>query len=473
MTRCSLNRSATKIAVFLVLLSSAASAFAGPRATRDLTALDRYVFREDPSYKHEIVDTLTGPGYSAYVVRLTSQTWRTSSEVNQPVWRHWLLIVQPERVSSTTGLLFISGGSNRSDPPKSVHPAFVGLALSTQSVVAELRQVPNEPLEFTDDGGRARTEDQIIAYTWDKFLRTNDETWPLRLPMTKSAVRAMDAVTAICAASPAKVKVEKFVVGGGSKRGWATWTTAAVDDRVVAIMPFVIDVLNMEQAMEHHYRAYGFWAPAIQDYIDAHIMDWIGTPQFKALMNIEDPFTYRARLTMPKYIVNSTGDQYFPPDSWQFYFGALSGEKYLRYVPNTKHDLDRVDTPFALAAFYESIVKGTPRPRFEWRFEDDGAIVVTAQDKPSEVKLWQATNPKARDFRLDTLGPAFHGSVLEPDSEGRYVGRVSKPESGWTAYFVEMVFPSGGQHPFKFSTGVRIIPDTLPGSLPKATATGR
>ena len=56
--------------------------------------------------------------------------------------------------------------------------------------------------------------------------------------MTKAAVRAMDTITAFCKSQPAaSVAVEKFVVSGGSKRGWTTWTTAAVDHRVVAIVP--------------------------------------------------------------------------------------------------------------------------------------------------------------------------------------------------------------------------------------------
>ena len=45
----------------------------------------------------------------------------------------------------------------------------------------------------------------------------------------------------------------------------STWTTAAVDKRVVAIVPIVIDMLNIVPSFKHHFAAYGFWAPAVGD----------------------------------------------------------------------------------------------------------------------------------------------------------------------------------------------------------------
>lgn len=437
------------------------TAFGGPRiAVRSGTTLDRYVFTPDPAYGYTLDHATKGTGYTTHVLSLKSQQWRSAAEVDHPVWEHWLVIVQPDHVSTSTGFLFISGGSLGRGAPKAANPVLASIAVSTGSVLAEIRGVPNEPLKFTGDD-RTRTEDAIIAYSWDKYLRTGDDTWPLRLPMTKSAVRAMDAVSEFLS-SRQQVKVDKYVVAGASKRGWTAWTTAAVDNRVVAVMPLVIDVLNTVPNLQHHFRAYGFWAPSLEDYTAMRLMEWVGTARWKALMNIEDPFSYRDRLTIPKYIVNSAGDQYFLPDSSQFYFDALKGEKYLRYVPNTKHDLDNSDAPFSIAAFYETVIKGTPRPRFSWKFEKDGAITVAAEDKPSEVKLWQATNPKARDFRLDMIGPAYKSAPLEPGPDGKYVARVPKPPEGWTAYFVELTFARTGKFPLKFTTGVRILPDTLP-----------
>ena len=316
---------------------------------------------------------------------------------------------------------------------------------------------------------KPRSEDAIIAYTWDKYLRTGDDTWPLRLPMTKSAVRAMDTIGTFCRSTAGGgVTVDKFVVSGGSKRGWTTWTTAAVDKRVIAIVPFVIDMLNIEPSMEHHYRAYGRWSTAVKDYEDMGIMNWSGTPQYRALMKIEEPYSYRDRLTMPKLIINSAGDQYFLPDSSQFYFDDLKGEKHLRYAPNINHSLRDSDARESMQAFYQSVITGTPRPKYSRKFEKDGSIHVKTTTKPIEVKLWQATNPKARDFRLYTIGKAYTSSLLE-DQGGVYVGKVSKPPQGFTAYFVEMTFASSGKQFFKFTSGVRVIPDVLPfGPPPKA-----
>jgi PhoPQ-activated pathogenicity-related protein len=303
------------------------------------TALDRYVKQPDPTYRYQIADTLRGDGFTSFIIELTSQTWRKPAEVDRPVWKHWLTIVKPDRVDSTTAYLFITGGSTKDKAPNGTNSTYTEIATATHSVAAELQDVPNEPLVFTDDP-KPRTEDGIIAYTWMKFLKGGDETWPLRLPMTKAAVRALDTVAAVMASPEAgAVKVEKFVVSGGSKRGWTAWTTAAVDRRVVAVIPASIDLLNLEKSFEHHYRVYGFWAPAVKDYEQAGVMDWAGTPEYRNLLNIEEPYSYRDRLTMPKFMIYAAGDQFFLPDSSRFYFDDLQGEKYLRYVPNADHSL--------------------------------------------------------------------------------------------------------------------------------------
>jgi PhoPQ-activated pathogenicity-related protein len=451
--------------VFLLTTVFAAPTQAGGRALAEAerTALDHYVAAPDPSYRFEVADTADGDGFRTATLDLISQTWLTDKEVDRPVWRHWLLVVVPKQVRSTTGMLFIGGGANGREAPDKPDARLAQIALATGSVVAELKTVPNQPLTFVGDG-KPRVEDEIIAYTWERYLTTGDPKWPARLPMTKAAVRAMDAVTAFCATDAGgKTKVERFVVAGASKRGWTTWSTAAVDDRVVGIVPIVIDTLNVAKSAAHHLAAYGFFAPALQDYEEMKLDRWIGKPEYAALMRIEDPYSYRARYTMPKLMLNATGDQYFLPDNSQLYFDDLPGPKYLRYVPNADHSLDGSDAAETLLAFYQHVLSGDPLPRLAWTLEKDGSIKVRTEDRPAAVKLWQATNPAARDFRMETLGAVWKRTDLAAEGKGGgYVARVQMPTKGWTAFFVELTYAREGGPPLKLTTQVRVLPDVLP-----------
>ena len=441
---------------------------ARPTDSSPPTALDRYVAAPDPSYRYEVVKTIPGNGYTTTVLKLTSQTWLSENEVDHPVWQHWLTITRPAEVKSPTALLYINGGSRDRGAPSGPGGGLAAIAMAARSVVADLTGVPNQPLKFKGET-RGRVEDELVAYTWDKYLRTGDERWPARLPMTKSAVRAMDAVTGFCATPDGGgAKVDSFVVAGASKRGWTAWTTAAVDPRVKAVIPIVIDTLNVRASARHHYAAYGFFAPSLQDYVDMKIPDWFGTPQYAALLKIEEPYEYRSRLTMPKFVVNAAGDEFFPPDNSQFYFDALPGVKYLRYVPNADHSLSGSDAPETIMACHAAVVLDTPLPQFTWSWPGEGTVRVEAKTPPASVRLWQATNPRARDFRVETIGKAWESSVVEA-ANGTYHATVEKPTKGWTAYFVELTFsgPLGEKGPpFKFTTQVKVVPDVLPFPYP-------
>jgi PhoPQ-activated pathogenicity-related protein len=447
-----------------VPLASPLSAFA---QSTPLTALDRYVAAPDTNYSYRLVNTVRSGGATVYALEMTSQRWLTTNEVDRPIWRHWLTIVKPDAAAGTNALLVISGGSVDKPAPAKADTTSLLIAAATKSVVVELRQIPNQPLRFAGETS-GRSEDALIAYTWDKFLRTGDERWPARLPMTKAAVRAMDAVADFCSRLPDQpLKLGGFFVMGASKRGWTTWATAAVDPRVIGLAPVVINVLNVEPSMRHHYQSYGFWAPAVGNYTEEKIFDWLGTPRMRDLMRIEDPYEYRQRFTMPKFIINACGDQFFCPDSTQFYWQDLPGPKYLRCVPNADHGLKESDVWMTLLAFYNAVIKGDPLPQYSWIRATDGAFRVRTATRPSEVRLWQATNPKARDFRLETLGPAWTSALLTAGPDGEYVGLPAKPGQGWTAYLVELTYPSAVGGPFKFTTEVQVIPEVLPHPSPK------
>ena len=430
------------------------------------TPLDDYIAQPDASYGYKLVNTITHPQGKVYIIDMTSQTWRSESEVNRTLWRHWLTVIVPSDVASDTALLWINGGSNNRSAPSEPDGMLVEIALQSHTVVADLRMVPNQPLIFPDDPDNERYEDGIIAYTFAKFLSTGDTTWPLLLPMVKSVVRAMDTVQDhIGKIAHGSFAVNDFVVSGASKRGWTTWLTAAVDERVLAIAPVVIDVLNMSEQMQHHYAAYGFYSSAIGDYEEMKVLDQLDSEGGTDVRSVVDPYAYRERYTMPKFIINSAGDQFFLPDSAQFYFDDLPDDKYLLYCPNTDHGLDGSDADSALLAWYASLLAGRSRPDFAWETPQPGTMKITARTQPQKVTLWTATNPDARDFRLETIGAIWKDTTLAPTRTAGteyYEVIVPAPAKGWTAYFVELLFDSDTPIPFRFSTEIRVVPDTLP-----------
>lgn len=466
------------------------------------TALDQYIATPDPAFNAvqtnvQVVPVTISAGnfsvqtdVSVHTIQLTSQTWRSTADyrvdaTGSATWRHNMTMIVPDDVDFSTALLFINGGSNFSGPfdPNSNDPLtqfVLQIAAATSSVLAIVEQVPNEPVTFADETGlRSRTEDEIIAYTFDEFLKshaagTPDGTWPLLLPMVKSAVRAMDVVQSYNTAGIFDGQViQDFVVAGASKRGWTTWLTAAVDSRVKAIAPVVIDVLNMDRQMEHHFRAYGYWAPAIYPYAQEQVFDRLvsNSAAAKALLAIVDPFEYRCRLDMPKFILNSAGDQFFLPDSSQWYLAQLPGENYVNYVPNTSHSLDgsvnitdNASAAQSLLSWYASILSNGTRPQWSWKFERDGAIAIEAATPPSRVVLWRANNPRARDFRLDQ-GINWTSQQLSSTDPLRYKARIPLPSTGYSAFFVQVQFPNpavpfGIDLPFTFTTPVRVLPET-------------
>lgn len=446
--------------VFFNLPSSAQ-----PAPPNQLTPIDEYVAKRDRSYKWKVIEEHQHEGYQTVLIDFTSQTWLRPGEVDRPQWKHRLVITIPDELHKTDiGFLFIGGGSHTREPATESSSRLLELALSTQTIAAELYNVPYQPLVFHDDGVD-RTEDDLIAYAWVQYIGTGDVRWLPRGPMVKSAVRAMDTITKYTKRHKRQYQpVEKFVVAGGSKRGWTTWLTAAMDQRVVALAPIVIDVLNLDVSMRHHFAAYGFYAPSISDYVNHRIMLKIGSPELKQLYEYVDPYHYMSRLEIPKLILNATGDQFFLPDSSRFYWDEVPEPKFLRYVANADHGLGNSDAMSTLAGFHYHITRNQALPKMRWRFDDDRTVSIHFQSMPSSLILWKAHNPHSRDFRMETFGPQYVATQLSTQNIESNVWQsyqVQKPKSGWTAWFIEAQFETAHE-PLKLSTEVRVTPDTLP-----------
>lgn len=432
--------------------------------SRSSTLLKDYVHAPDSTYRYEIVHTTAGVEYDYVVLKMYSQHWLTPEIVDKTEWWHWVSMVIPKDSPFETGMLWISGGSTNSKMPEEPDPLILAASTQTNSIVAKIHNVPFQPITFANDTFGERYEDEIISYGWRKFLeggaKDEDAIWLARLPMTKAAKLAMDAVTSVVKEKYSK-DLNSFVVGGASKRGWTTWTTAAVDERVVAIIPVVIDLLNLVPSFEHHWQNYGFWAPAVGDYVREGVMDWVGTPEFDRMMEITEPYSFRNDYDMPKLLISAAGDEFFQPDSWKFYWDSLPGEKHVMYVPNFGHDVGDSDAMPNLISFYASILNKASRPTYDWKIDGDKILVKTDLNRrPVSVKLWSAHNPLTRDFRIDVFGPGWTAEEITLPENGELEVLMKTPSEGFQAYFVELTY--AGDSPLKVTTGVEVLPKTYP-----------
>lgn len=426
-----------------------------------LNTLKAYVENKQ-DFSFYIKDSTAVPGAVCYRVRMNSGKWLNDSLVNEPLWWHWLDVIVPDEQDTQSALLFIGGGT-RFDSIWKMDSESVRKAIETKSVVAHLSNVPFQPLTYIATDTISRYEDDLIAYGWDKFLtngaREADVEWLARFPMTRAVVRGMDVVETLTAAKPNPVS--SFVVSGASKRGWTTWTTAAVDDRVIGMAPLVIDLLNLVPSFNHHHKAYGAWSPAVAEYENFGIMDWMGSEEFDRMLDYVEPYEFRKVFDMPKLIVNGTLDEFFLPDSWQFYWDSIPGPKALQYVPNGNHGLAGSYNTENVFSFFNSVIHDEPLPKMDWKVTDTSFDVAVDPNSDYEISLWQITNPEARDFRIWEVGKNWQKTPINKNSSGAY--RIEAPvNAGYTASFVEVIFNPNTNHPITFTSGTQVRPNTFP-----------
>ncbi|MBN1985049.1 MAG: PhoPQ-activated pathogenicity-like protein PqaA type [Prolixibacteraceae bacterium] len=413
-------------------------------------ALQSYLNNGDKSFTWEIQEKINAEDVTLYRIIFTSQKWRDI------VWKHELTVMVPGNLKYNDALLFITGGSIKNGEPN-IHQwdkdeigLFSQIAKTNQAIAAIVWQVPNQPL-FND-----LTEDEIISYTFHNFQNDNDYTWPLLFPMTKSAVRAMDAVQEF-AKKDLKKEVNGFVVSGASKRGWTTWLTGASDKRVKAIGPMVIDMLNMQVNIPYHKTVWGEYSIQIEDYVKLGVAQQVGSPEGEALVKMIDPYSYRKMLTMPKMIFNGTNDEYWPVDALKNYIDSLPGDNHLCYVPNAGHGLgDKQKALTTLSAFFGEAITGNKHPKCDYSIsEDNGVVTLSVQADPSTLEdaiLWSA-NSDDRDFRDEE----WVETPLGKKGEKEFNIQLNNPESGYKAFFVDLKYKAPHGSDYTQSTRVFLM----------------
>ena len=383
-------------------------------------------------------------------LRLTSQTWRGVA------WVHELDVVFPAAPASRGPmLLWVGSGSSvelpAADGPLEHPPRGVGwladLVAATGLPAAMIRQVPFQPMF----GGMV--EDDLIAYSFMEFVRSGEPDWPLLLPMTRAVVAAMDVVGQV--AGEAGIGVDGFVLGGSSKRGWASWLAAAADSRVVGLVPAVIDMLRLARHVPLQLATFGGRiSEMLDDYTSRGIEQILLTKRGRELVDVVDPWSHRAVLGQPKIVALGTNDPYWPLEACGLYYDGLPGPRWVSYCPNAGHGLPVPRIAALVAAMGRHVAGIEPLPPIDWRFEATAAggaeCVVACETQPERVTLWTAGS-ESRDFRL-----ARWSSEPVEAAGAEWRVPIARPAQGFVAGLVELEF-AREPVPLMLTSGVKVL----------------
>ena len=422
-----------------------------------------YIESTKNEFSYEIEDIIYEEEWTGFHIKMISGEWLDKKKVEDVEWSHYVDIVIPNETITETAIMFIDGGV-KDDNYFRLDSVSVGYALKTKSIIVNIHNIPVQPINFLASDQENFVEDDLIAYAWSQFLKKGakkeDIEWLPRLPMTRAVVRSMDLAQEIVAQN--NKKLNDFVVSGASKRGWTAWTTAAVDDRVVGVVPMVIDMLNLVPSFENHFRSYGEFSPAVQEYVNYNIQDWLGTEKFKMLLSYIEPFSFIDKFTMPKYIINAGSDEFFSTDSWRFYYHKLPGKKIIRYVPNKNHSLDGGYLSEDLVSYFYRIVNDIEIPSLNWNLTDKKLIAELDYDGEYDVSVWTAKNENGRDFRLWEEGELWEETYIDKSANNKYELNLSSNFKGYKATMIEFKIDPKSEFPLIISTGPFVFPEKYP-----------
>lgn len=358
-----------------------------------------------------------------------SQVWRGSP------WNHELYINTPAQLARRdVVVIFLTGGSGGENQLR----AAARLASQASLRTAVLTRVPNQPLY------NGRREDDLLSFSLDQYRRSGDASWPLLFPMVASVVRGIDTLEHVL-----DEKRVSVVLIGASKRGWTTYLTAAVDQRVVAMVPTVFEMVAMQAQIALMRERYGHDSEKIRPYTALGLTNSLTEPRVAQLVQWLDPVHYFRRYTIPKLVLLGANDPYWVVDSVRQYWEHLPEPKLLRMLPNVGHGVLAEDAAqHAITSFIRAVFAQPEQPvpyttpHYRWRYSGpaDGVALLTGEstDPLTQCVVWRATAPTP-DFRTAQFLP--HECRILPDTRS-FTSKFSVEPAQSTAVFAELTFTS-------------------------------
>ncbi|MFG0410360.1 PhoPQ-activated protein PqaA family protein [Pseudomonas sp. FYR_11] len=408
-----------------------------------------------------LVEQVFEPGYAFRRLQMVSQSWAPEPVVEPRRWQHDVELHIPHNAVPGKALLVVNNGVRHgpAQTPDYARDALREVAMKTQMAVVMVSDAPNQYVTFSDASEPLR-EDDAVAHTWAHALRgAAAPELPLHVPMAAAASRAMDL--AVKELQLQGLTVNQFIITGASKRGWSAWLTALADERVMAIVPSVIDVADTSAMLAGLRKRYGGnWPLALAPYQQAGVLQQLGTAPFDKLMAMMDPMQYLdedgQRLAIPKYLVSASGDDFFAPDPVTDYQQRLPGQTSLRVLPNSDHGGVRHAVISTLVPALVRLRDEKPLPSVRASAgEQPGQTLFELSERPVAVTVWTATNSQDRDFRY-ACGVRYQAEALAPSQ--RFMLQRPMPAVGWQAQFVEAKFADG----FIATSAVSVVPQAYP-----------
>ncbi len=317
-----------------------------------------------------------------HLFNILSQVWKKIP------WRHDLLIILPPQYETDIVFVYLTGGSFIFD--RELLTQGVKLSNVVKVPVVIIYDIPNQPLF-------GYTEDSLVAYTFENFLETEDPTWVLLYPMSKSVSVSLTFLNEYF-----KNDNISFIVGGVSKRGWTCWLSSACDKRIKAIVPSSINLLNLEKHMELQIEEFGNYSYELEPYTRRGLTrEKVEEEKAIKLLKIVDPYYYIDDLKIPKYVLVGSNDPYWPLTSGKLYFPELLGEKFYIVMPNTGHTPNERFIRAYIMAYYGIKEKFFP-PKIVSEYKKINNRIIFEVNlegySQGELSIWYAEND-TKDFR--------------------------------------------------------------------------
>ncbi|EJV6180597.1 PhoPQ-activated pathogenicity-related family protein [Salmonella enterica] len=380
-----------------------------------------------PDYREQISGTplkytlINTAPLAQVVVRhyeLLSQHWSPDDMVTPAQWRHNVDIYIPETAKEHHALVVVNNGINydkgvqiTGKPGDFPQETLASISRDTNTIVISVSDIPNQYLTFQDDK-KPLKEDESVSRSWALFMEAPEQRklMPLNIPMVTALSQAMR----LAKKELTQWNINSFIITGISKRGWTTWLSAIADPDVEAIVPFAIDLLDIDASLEH---------------------------------------IYQPRLAIPKYIINASGDDFFVPDNTRFYYSKLPGVKSLRIVPNMNHYLINQFAEESLVPFINRFQSKKTLPQLIGLIHHH-LLTVYFSEAPVKVVRWTANNPNARDFRY-ACGIRYQPLTIDIPANNKISITLNEPKTGWEATYIEATFNDG----YVATSQVYITPD--------------